>query len=67
MSMDFLGQLFFYLSFILPIVATVLIWKYSKLPRVLKLVTSILVGLLLFWICYMISMDFIFHDGLGAD
>jgi hypothetical protein len=63
--MDLLGQILWYSIFITPIITIPIIWRISKLNKVLRLLLGILIAGILSLIFYVISLSIIFRDGMG--
>jgi hypothetical protein len=62
---DAIGEIFWVLMFLSPIICVLLVWRFFKIAKFLRVAIGLIIGLLISLICYSISMGIIFRNGMG--
>jgi hypothetical protein len=65
MILDLIGQFFWMLMFIMPLVTVLIVWKMSATNKILLLIIGVLVGSFFSVLCYFISLAILFRNGMG--
>jgi hypothetical protein len=65
MILDLVGQFFWILMFIMPLVTVLIIWKMSETNKIILVIIGVLVGSFFSVICYFISLAILFRNGMG--
>jgi hypothetical protein len=65
MILDLIGQFFWILMFIMPLVTVLIIWKMSDTNKILLVIIGLLVGSFFSVLCYFISLAILFRNGMG--
>ncbi|MEY4289908.1 MAG: hypothetical protein RLZZ30_1996 [Bacteroidota bacterium] len=65
MILDLIGQFFWMLMFIMPLVMVLIIWKMSETNKILLVIIGVLVGSFFSVLCYFISLAILFRNGMG--
>ena len=63
--MDTFSQIILYSVLITPFITIPLVWRFSKLNKVIRVIIGLLIALLLSYLFWMISLSIIFRDGMG--
>jgi phosphotransferase system glucose/maltose/N-acetylglucosamine-specific IIC component len=64
-SIDLIGEIFWYLLFITPLITFPIVFKLSKGNNIYKIIIGILLALVLSVVFYFISLSILFRSGLG--
>jgi hypothetical protein len=64
-DIDFIGECFWYGMFLLPIIIFPLVWRYSKMKNIYKILVWILLSALLSSTFLLISLVICFRNGMG--
>lgn len=65
MILDLIGQFFWMLMFIMPLVTVLIVWKMSMTNKILLVIIGVLVGSFFSVLCYFISLAILFRNGMG--
>jgi CHASE2 domain-containing sensor protein len=65
MILDLIGQFFWILMFIMPLVTVLIVWKMREMNKILLVIIGVLVGSFFSVICYFISLAILFRNGMG--
>jgi hypothetical protein len=65
MILDLIGQFFWILMFIMPLVTVLIVWKMSATNKILLVIIGVLVGSFFSVLCYFISLAILFRNGMG--
>jgi hypothetical protein len=65
MILDLIGQFFWILMFIIPLVTVLIVWKMSATNKILLVIIGVLVGSFFSVLCYFISLAILFRNGMG--
>jgi hypothetical protein len=65
MILDLIGQFFWMLMFIMPLVTVLIIWKMSETNKIMLVIIGLLVGSFFSVLCYFISLAILFRNGMG--
>jgi hypothetical protein len=65
MILDLIGQFFWMLMFIMPLVTVLIVWKMSATNKILLVIIGVLVGSFFSVLCYFISLAILFRNGMG--
>jgi hypothetical protein len=65
MILDLIGQFFWMLMFIMPLVTVLIILKMSDTNKIILVIIGVLVGSFFSVICYFISLAILFRNGMG--
>jgi hypothetical protein len=65
MILDLVGQFFWILMFIMPLVTVLIIWKMSDTNKIILVIIGVLVGSFFSVLCYFISLAILFRNGMG--
>ncbi len=65
MILDLIGQFFWILMFIMPLVTVLIVWKMSATNKILLVIFGVLVGSFFSVLCYFISLAILFRNGMG--
>lgn len=62
---DSVGQILWYSIFLTPILTVPVVWKFSKVKKIYRLLIALLIAMFLSAVFYAISMTIVLRDGLG--
>lgn len=65
MILDLIGQFFWILMFIMPLVTVLIVWKMSETNKIMLVIIGLLVGSFFSVLCYFISLAILFRNGMG--
>ncbi|MEY3845422.1 MAG: hypothetical protein RL293_1844 [Bacteroidota bacterium] len=65
MILDLIGQFFWMLMFIMPLVTVLIVWKMSATNKIILVIIGVLVGSFFSVLCYFISLAILFRNGMG--
>ena len=65
MILDLIGQFFWMLMFIMPLVTVLIILKMSDTNKIILVIIGVLVGSFFSVLCYFISLAILFRNGMG--
>lgn len=65
MILDLIGQFFWILMFIMPLVTVLIVWKMSETNKIMLVIIGLLVGSFFSVLCYFISLAILFGNGMG--
>lgn len=64
-TLDFIGEVFWYGIFIVPILIFPLIWKVCRVNNIYKIIIWLLSSVIIAIVAFLISMSICFRDGMG--
>ncbi len=63
--LDMIGAIFWFGMFVTPLITIPLVWKFSKLSKVIRVLMGLLLALFISFFLYFVSMEIIFRHGMG--
>ena len=65
MILDLIGQFFWMLMFIMPLLTVLIVWKMSETNKIMLVIIGVLMGSFFSVLCYFISLAILFRNGMG--
>lgn len=62
---DIIGQILWFLMFLSPLICIFLFWKFLEIKKLYRIIIGLLLGVIISFILYFISLAIIFRDGMG--
>jgi len=62
---DFVGQILWYIMFLSPLICIVLCWKFLEVKKFIRIIVGLVLGVIISFVLYFISLAIIFRDGMG--
>jgi hypothetical protein len=62
---DIFGEIIWFLAFIAPLISIVVIWRSFEINKFFRIVIGLIIGLFISLLCYFISIEIIFRNGMG--
>jgi len=62
---DIIGQILWFTMFLSPLICIFLCWKFLQIKKLFRIVIGLILGLIISYLLYFISLAIIFRDGMG--
>lgn len=62
---DIIGQILWFLMFLSPLICIILCWKFLKNKKLYRIIIGLILGIIVSFILYFMSLAIIFRNGMG--